>query len=255
MSQLPGPVPASTMYENSAIQNQAPTAVSNLNTQVPPFLQNASLPLPAYSVSPSAQVLTAAPQWSTTRIVAPNTSHSSPFYQTFLKGRPKALGIVLIVSAIFEIALGIGQVITASNITAPSGISFWGPIFYIIAGSLTIAAQSKPNLCLVRGSLSLNIISSILSIVAVILNAIDAATVRCYYYLSGSYYGSNIYGSYNYGSLCREKLVFLIQNDVVVSMNPSTQPDTFSGFSQPFPTANPPPPPPYAVHVKSTPVP
>ncbi|XP_069837181.1 membrane-spanning 4-domains subfamily A member 8-like [Dendropsophus ebraccatus] len=303
MSQLPGPLPSSTMSEtnneNSAhtyesIQNQAPTAVPSWNTQVPIILQNVPLP-PAYSASHSPQVWpmpTAAPQWSVANVVPPNTDPSSPFYQTFLKGKPKALGILLIVLAILEIALGIALGFTLSSITLPSGNPFWGSIFYIIAGSLTIAAHSKPNLCLVKGSLSLNIISSIFSSIALILNIVDIVIAGCYYYTDyyGNYYGDNY-------RRCRQKLVseyavislllivnlllfcvsfslsifgcrslsnvssnspqvFLIQNDVVVSMNPSTVPATFSGFAQPFSVANTSPPPPYVLQqVKATPMP
>ncbi|XP_069837974.1 membrane-spanning 4-domains subfamily A member 8-like [Dendropsophus ebraccatus] len=303
MSQLPGPVPVSTMSENSAIQNQAPTAVPNWNPQVPPFIQNVpqqppaynvsspipaynvSSPIPAYNVSPSAQVLTvptAAPQWTVATAAAPNTASSSLFYQTFLKGKPKALGIVLIVSAILELVFGIALAFSIRYYTFYSGIAFWGPVFYIIAGSLTIAAHSKPNLCLIRGSLSLNILSSIVSTIAVILTIIDVATVYCYYY-PGGYHNydkcrqalDNVYGL---GSAlivlnlllfcvslslsifgCRSlstvssdsPQVLVLQNDYVVSMNPATAPNTVSGYGQPFPTANAP----YVVQVKAAPGP
>ncbi|XP_069837988.1 membrane-spanning 4-domains subfamily A member 4A-like [Dendropsophus ebraccatus] len=286
------------VYET--VQNQAPTSVTNWNTQVPPFLQNVPPQLPTYSATPSGQVWafpTAAPQWSVARVVAPNTDPSSPFYQTFLKSRPRALGIVIIFSAILEIALGIGLCFTALATTLFSGIPFWGPIFYIIGGSLTIAAHPKPNLCLVKGSLSLNIISCITSIIAVILNIIDLGTIYCNYFNSGGGYYHNEYnyrrcqknigGGYAVLSFlliinfflfcvcfslsifgCRSlskvssscPQVYLIQNDVVVSMNPSTVPGTvpgtIPGFGEPISTGNLPPPPPYVLQeVKATPLP
>ncbi|XP_056385949.1 membrane-spanning 4-domains subfamily A member 4D-like isoform X2 [Hyla sarda] len=272
------------IYET--LQNQAPTAVPNWNTQVSPIVQSLSSPPPRYNAAPSTQmwtIPTVAPQYSVARVAAPNIDPSSPFYQTFLKGKPRALGIVLIVSAILEIALGITLCYTIFSVTLPSGIAFWGPIFYIIAGSLTIAAHAKPNLCLVRGSLSLNIISSIFSFVAVILNIADLVTIDCYYYLGG--YNGNYHYNNEYRR-CKEQLgsgyavlsillianlllfcvslsvsifgccslskvssygpqVFLIQNDVIVSTNPPTVPATFSGVAQPFPKANAPPPPSY----------
>ncbi|XP_056385952.1 membrane-spanning 4-domains subfamily A member 8-like isoform X2 [Hyla sarda] len=298
-------VPASTMsttnngnlaHTNETLQNQAPTAlptyqtsqnqgltaVPNWNTQVPPFLQNAPPPFPAYNAAPSAQmwtIPTVAPQYSLATVVAPNTDPSSPFYQTFLKGKPRALGIVLIVSAILEIALGITLIFTIFTITLPSGIVFWGSIFYIIAGSLTIAAHAKPSLCLVKGSLSLNIISSITSIVAIILTIVDLGTTYCYYYWDDDhtdYYFNeclqrlggvhavlsihliinlllfcvslslSIFGCRSLSTVSSNgPQMFLIQNNGVVSMNPSTVPATFSGVAQPFPTANAPPPPTY----------
>ncbi|XP_075034477.1 membrane-spanning 4-domains subfamily A member 8-like [Mixophyes fleayi] len=143
---------------------------------------------------------------------------------------------------------------------------------YIIAGGLTIGAQCKPNICLVKGSLSLNIISSIFSFIAAILNCVDLATNRCHYY--SYYYNSNYYNmcqqqlnsGYALSSLllvinllifcvslsvsifgCRSlsrvtpnvPQVFVIQNDAVVSMNPSTVPTMMSPqFAQPAPALN-----------------
>ncbi|XP_040294313.1 membrane-spanning 4-domains subfamily A member 4A-like [Bufo bufo] len=270
------------IYESLAGQ-----AVPYSNTPVPTYLQNAPQQPPPFNGLPSTQVWNAStvvPQWRVANVVTPNTDPSSSFYRTFLKSKPRALGIVLIVSSILEIGLGIGLAFTNFTITLPSGIPFWGTIFYIIAGALTIAAQSKPNICLVRGSLSLNIISSIFSGIAIILNSVDLATLQCYLYYYGNY---GYYGYYNdylnkyrrclqllpatyalqsillvinllifcisfsvsiFGcrSLCKissnSPQVYLIQNDLVVSMNPSTVPAT--GFSQPFAPAFAPPQPP-----------
>ncbi|XP_069837153.1 membrane-spanning 4-domains subfamily A member 4A-like [Dendropsophus ebraccatus] len=280
------PIPAYNVSTPIPAYNvSSPIPAYNVSSPIPAY--NVSSPIPAYNVSPSAQVLTvptAAPQWTVATAAAPNTASSSLFYQTFLKGKPRDLGIVLIVSAILELAFGIALAIFFQSVTLLSGIAFWGPVFYIIAGSLTIAAHSKHNLCLIKGSLSLNILSSIFSIIAVILNIIDVATVYCYYY-TGSYYDDdtcrqlrdNVYGL---GSAlivlnlllfcvslslsifgCRSlstvssdsPQVLVIQS--VVSMNPATAPATFSGYGQPFPTANAPPTSPYVVQVKAAPVP
>ncbi|XP_069835411.1 membrane-spanning 4-domains subfamily A member 8-like [Dendropsophus ebraccatus] len=281
MSQLPRQLPDSTMYvrinensvyANQTVPNQAPTAVPN-------SLQSVSIPLLSYNASPSGQASTvpnAAPQWSVA-IVPANSERSSPFYQIFLKSKPKALGIVLIVSGVLEIIFGIVQSITTFSVAAVSGIFFWGPIFYIVAGSLTIAAHSKPNLCLVKGSLSLNIISSIFSFVAVILNIITLVIVSNFYQYDyrSDYRSYRVYDGaiavpsflliinlfifcvslslsiFGCRSISKEypnnPQVFLIQNDAMVSMNCSTAPATFSGNNQPYPTASAPPPPPYTV--------
>ncbi|XP_069608935.1 uncharacterized protein [Ranitomeya imitator] len=226
------------------IQNQASSAVPNWITSVPTYQQHVCPPLPAYTASPSTQMWnapTVTPQWSVANVMAPNTHPSSPFYQTFLKSRPKALG-------------------------------------YIIAGALTISAHRKPNVCLIRGSLSLNIITSIFSTIALILNIIDLAVMQSYcYYGSGNYYNevyyqeckNQFYGGYAVLSIlliinvllfcvslsisvfgCRSlsqvssnsPQVFLIQNDVVVSTNLSTVPATFVGYAQSLAPENAPPP-------------
>ncbi|XP_075697500.1 membrane-spanning 4-domains subfamily A member 4D-like [Rhinoderma darwinii] len=270
------------------LQGQSSANVPNWNMPVPAYRQDAFPPPPAYNTAPSTQVWavpTVVPQWSVAGVVAPNTQTSPPFYQTFLKAKPKALGIVLIVSAIIEIALGIALVCTQISTTVFIGIPFWGSIFYIISGSLTIAARSKPNICLVRGSLALNIISSLFSIIAVILNIVDLAIIRCYY--NGNYYGDDyrcegeLNGAYTLLSICflinllifcvslsisifgcrslsnessNAPQVLLIQNDVVVSMSSSGVPATFPGFAQPFPSANVPPTPYGFQEVKARPL-
>ncbi|KAM3913841.1 membrane-spanning 4-domains subfamily A member 4D-like isoform 1-T1 [Leptodactylus fuscus] len=285
-------VPASTMSaannENlppfyDRMPTQDPSTAPNWNpTPVPSYIQNVSQPLPAYTTSPSPQEWnypTVAPQWSVARVAAPNSDPSSPFYITFLKGRPKALGTVMIIFAILEIGLGFALVFTAFTITLPSGITFWGPIFYIIAGSLSIAACAKPNTCLVRGSLALNIISSIFTIVAIILNVVDLGIGNCNYggshndkyclYLLNGLYAVvsllliinvlifclslslSIFGCRSLSKVTSNgPQVFLIQNDVVVTMNPATAPATYLGVAQP----NAPPPPYVFQEVKATPV-
>ncbi|KAM6968148.1 membrane-spanning 4-domains subfamily A member 8-like [Aplochiton taeniatus] len=59
---------------------------------------------------------------------------------------------------------------------------------YIIAGSLTVAADKTLNRCLVNGSLGMNIVAAIVSITGVILYSIDAAGVIlfCFSYPDGN---------------------------------------------------------------------
>ncbi|XP_040176990.1 membrane-spanning 4-domains subfamily A member 4D-like [Rana temporaria] len=161
-----------------------PSAAPASNVPAPSYFQNVN---PQPPMHPTPQI------WSVPTIIPQNRDPSSPFFQKFLKGKPKVLGSLVIVAAILEIGLGIALVFTVFGFTLISGIPFWGPVFYIIAGSLTLAAQTKPNICLIKGSLTLNIISSIFSMIAVILNIADLATLRCYIY-SYSYYS---YYSYN----------------------------------------------------------
>ncbi|XP_073453270.1 membrane-spanning 4-domains subfamily A member 4A-like [Aquarana catesbeiana] len=188
-----------------------PSAVPASNVPVASFFQNISPPPPTFYIPPSTQALsvpTVAPQWWLSAIIPQKIDPSLPFFQTFLKGKPKALGTLVILAAILEIGLGIASVFTSFTITFLSGIPFWGPVLYIIAASLILAAQKKPNICLIKGSLSLNIISSISSMVAVILNIADLATLGCYIYGCGYGYYSNGYNNNYYETqrLCQQEL-------------------------------------------------
>ncbi|XP_040176980.1 membrane-spanning 4-domains subfamily A member 15-like [Rana temporaria] len=109
------------------------------------------------------------------------------FHQTFLKGKPKALGIVLIVSGVLEVALGIASVYTGAIYSWASGIDFWGAVVYIIAGALTIVAGTNPNICMIKGSLAMNIITAIVSFIAFILVCADLALFNAItYYADGT---------------------------------------------------------------------
>ncbi|XP_040176984.1 rho GTPase-activating protein gacK-like [Rana temporaria] len=168
-------------YE-ATMSNSEPTAPMS-DVPLTNILKNHSPPPPAYyppNPDPSWSPYSVIPPWSVDNITPQNTDPSPPFYKAFLMGKPKALGVLIIIVSIFEIGLGIALAILAYTNTDASGISFWGPIFYIIAGSLTLSAYRKPSINLVRGSLSLNVISWVLTVIAVVLNVIDLATVGCY---------------------------------------------------------------------------
>ncbi|XP_075705406.1 membrane-spanning 4-domains subfamily A member 4D-like [Rhinoderma darwinii] len=224
---------------------------------------------PEYNAPPDPQmwkVPTVAPQWSFAAVI-PQITESSAFYQIFLKSKPKVLGIVLILAAVLQVAVGIGLFFTTFSISLPSGIPFWGPIIYIIAGSLTIAAQAKPNICLIKGSLSLNILTIAFSVIGLVLTCIDLGIIWCFphrlcrgriiggYLIDGALLVTNlllfglsislsVFGcrSLSHASSIVPQ-VFVIQNDVVISMPPSVFYATAPAFPQ---TQPPPPPPPYA---------
>lgn len=168
-------------YE-AIMSNSEPTApMSDVPlTNIP---KNDSPPPPAYyppNPDPSWGPYSVIPPWSVDNITPQNTDPSPPFYKEFLMGKPKALGVLIIVVSVLEIGLGIALAILAITNTEASAISFWGPVFYIIAGSLTLSAYRKPSINLVRGSLSLSVITCFITVIAVILNVIDLATVGCY---------------------------------------------------------------------------
>ncbi|XP_073453766.1 membrane-spanning 4-domains subfamily A member 15-like [Aquarana catesbeiana] len=106
------------------------------------------------------------------------------FHQTFLRGKPTALGILLVVVGVLEIVLGIVSATTPTGlvslflfVSSISGIDFWGAIIYIIAGALTIVAGTNPNSCMIKGSLGMNIVTAIFSFIAFILVCVDLAAL------------------------------------------------------------------------------
>ncbi|XP_040178395.1 membrane-spanning 4-domains subfamily A member 4D-like [Rana temporaria] len=105
------------------------------------------------------------PQWSTPLINPPASTKT--YFKVFLNGQPKALGTLQISAAFIQISLGailyFVSFFSYTNFTINSGIPFWGPVLYIISGSLSVAAGNRESSCLIGFCLAMNIISSLTS--------------------------------------------------------------------------------------------
>ncbi|XP_078420588.1 membrane-spanning 4-domains subfamily A member 4A-like [Cetorhinus maximus] len=99
--------------------------------------------------------------------------------QEMLKGKLKALGISGIVTGIIVVLIGIVKISVDSNqyfIRELSfGTPFWTRVPFIIAGSLTVAVEKDPTHGMIRGCLSMNIISAISCFPATIIYSFSLA--------------------------------------------------------------------------------
>ncbi|XP_015974480.1 membrane-spanning 4-domains subfamily A member 8-like [Rousettus aegyptiacus] len=91
----------------------------------------------------------------------------------------KVLGAIQILIGLLHIGLGFvmasilpGYYIAVSFV---GGFPFWGSIWFIISGSLSVAAEKQSKSCLVNCSLGFNIVSALSSVTGVILCIIDIA--------------------------------------------------------------------------------
>ncbi|XP_074985109.1 membrane-spanning 4-domains subfamily A member 15-like isoform X1 [Caretta caretta] len=94
--------------------------------------------------------------------------------EIFLKAQPKTLGAIQILIGLMHIGFGgVAAVFVGYNvyisISVIGGYPFWGGLFFVISGSLSVAAETHRNTCLVRGSLGMNITSAIFSAIGIIL--------------------------------------------------------------------------------------
>ncbi|XP_011887366.1 PREDICTED: membrane-spanning 4-domains subfamily A member 12 isoform X1 [Cercocebus atys] len=97
------------------------------------------------------------------------------------KEEAKVLGVIQIMVGLMHLGFGIilclivspyGRVLGfASAVT--SGYPFWGGLSFIISGSLSVSASKELSPCLVKGSLGMNIVSSIFAFIGVILLVVD----------------------------------------------------------------------------------
>ncbi|XP_076871952.1 membrane-spanning 4-domains subfamily A member 4A-like isoform X1 [Brachyhypopomus gauderio] len=120
-------------------------------------------------------------------------------FEKFLKVQPKALGIVQIMIGITTILFGIVTTFYAEAFSVFIGCVYWCSVTYIIAGSLTVAAENKRHICLLKGSLGMNVVSAVFSGTAIVLFSMDFVVrqvFNCY----------EMYGSYeSYGSESHEE--------------------------------------------------
>ncbi|KAL0992665.1 hypothetical protein UPYG_G00096460 [Umbra pygmaea] len=96
------------------------------------------------------------------------------------RGYPKVLGTIQIL--IGFLVLLIGATMSASpvldSIAVQSGIFVWGAVTYVIAGSLTVAADNHLNEWLVDVSRGMNRCAAIVSFAGTVLYSLDTAGFR-----------------------------------------------------------------------------
>ncbi|KAM5141481.1 membrane-spanning 4-domains subfamily A member 4A-like [Mantella aurantiaca] len=120
--------------------------------------------------------------------------------ETFYKGQPEALGATQIFVGVLFILFGVSLSVYCNKacshiyIIKYTGVLFWSGLAYIVSGSLSVAASVKPTVEKVRCSLVANIISSILSAVAI--------TLFTWYFLLYSGYNRKYCVQYSPGREC-----------------------------------------------------
>nr|XP_033776589.1 membrane-spanning 4-domains subfamily A member 15-like [Geotrypetes seraphini]XP_033776591.1 membrane-spanning 4-domains subfamily A member 15-like [Geotrypetes seraphini] len=99
--------------------------------------------------------------------------------KTFNKGQPVALGSIQILLGLVHLFFGITFAIanTLPILTISSGVCFWTGIPLLISGSLSVAAEKREKLVLVKASLGSNLLSLVAGLVAVILFAVTMTEI------------------------------------------------------------------------------
>ncbi|XP_034612508.1 membrane-spanning 4-domains subfamily A member 4D-like isoform X1 [Trachemys scripta elegans] len=104
--------------------------------------------------------------------------------EKFHKGEPLALGITQILVGAVQFAVGMVMAMVNSYfwiLALSVHVPIWSGLLYIISGALSVAAAKNPKIQLVKGSLGMNIISSVLAGCAMILYLVSLMESRYQY--------------------------------------------------------------------------
>ncbi|XP_077310845.1 membrane-spanning 4-domains subfamily A member 4A-like isoform X1 [Lithobates pipiens] len=111
-------------------------------------------------------------------LATPHVHQGSVSHRTFLKVKPRAIGVSQITLAIFQIALGINcAIFSPSCYSSYIGYNFWGPLSFIFAGCITITATTRTALDLVKGSIALNISNVFIAVTGITLSSFDVSLI------------------------------------------------------------------------------
>ncbi|XP_062973051.1 membrane-spanning 4-domains subfamily A member 8-like [Elgaria multicarinata webbii] len=115
--------------------------------------------------------------------------------EDFRKAEPKTLGAIQILIGLIHIGFSsVSAVISGTNyvvLVTISGYPFWGAIFFIASGSLSVSAEKHPTSGLVKCSVGMNITSAVMSFIGIILYIVELA-INPVDYLHGYYWTTSV---------------------------------------------------------------
>ncbi|XP_058518964.1 membrane-spanning 4-domains subfamily A member 18 [Ochotona princeps] len=92
----------------------------------------------------------------------------------FINDEVRTLGAIQIFIGLIHIFVGVNPVLyDYLSVLGASGYLFWGGITFIVSGSLSICAEKDHSSCMVNGSIAVNIISAIFSLVGIFILITD----------------------------------------------------------------------------------
>ncbi|XP_054828037.1 membrane-spanning 4-domains subfamily A member 15-like isoform X1 [Eublepharis macularius] len=118
----------------------------------------------------------------------PEPNHQVGLREKLYKAETKTLGAIQIIIGMIHIGFGGVSVVIHRMAYVPfatvAGYPFWGGLFFIVSGSLSVAAEKHQDICLVKRSVGMNITSAVMAAFGVVLYITDLAINPLYYYFS-----------------------------------------------------------------------
>ncbi|KAM3853643.1 membrane-spanning 4-domains subfamily A member 15-like isoform 1-T2 [Vipera latastei] len=115
---------------------------------------------------------------------APQQAPQEGPMKRFLSAETKVLGAIQIMIGLIHIGFGAVSLCLIRSyylsLSGPGGYPIWGGIFFIVSGSLCVAAAKRPNRGLVQSSVGMNITSAIMALIGIILYLCEMITNNRY---------------------------------------------------------------------------
>ncbi|XP_033013420.1 membrane-spanning 4-domains subfamily A member 8-like [Lacerta agilis] len=121
----------------------------------------------------------------------PNNQPQTGWMEKLVKVETKTLGAIQILIGLIHIGFGSVSAVLCSwllTLATLGGYPFWGGLFFIISGTLSVLAEKRVTPCLVRGSIGMNITSAVMALVGIILYLVELSVGPFYYYSYDSKY-------------------------------------------------------------------
>nr|XP_034980041.1 membrane-spanning 4-domains subfamily A member 8-like [Zootoca vivipara] len=115
-------------------------------------------------------------QYVSQQVPSPNNQPQAGWMKKLVKMEAKTLGAIQILIGLIHIGFGSVSAVLCTwllTLATVGGYPFWGGLFFIISGSLSVSAEKHATRCLVRCSVGMNITSAVMALVGIILYLVE----------------------------------------------------------------------------------
>ncbi|XP_062053375.1 membrane-spanning 4-domains subfamily A member 18 [Lepus europaeus] len=190
--------PGRANLQNPLMESQKPAGMPNTQNQAPGLQHpgtTANVQTPSgviqYSAGPTGiQTLSGAPPNPPNAIPGPVYTPNQPQWtmsfeafsafnpKKFINDESKTLGAAQIFIGLMHIVYGITPLLYDQvSVLGLSAYLFWGGIMFVVSGSISVWAEKSHNTCAVNGSIIVNIMSAIFSLLGIFILIADLAVL------------------------------------------------------------------------------
>ncbi|XP_028593481.2 membrane-spanning 4-domains subfamily A member 8-like [Podarcis muralis] len=115
-------------------------------------------------------------QYAGQQVGIPNNQPQTGWMDKLVKVEAKTLGAIQILIGLIHIGFGSVSAVLCTwllTLATLGGYPFWGGLFFIISGTMSVLAEKYATPCQVRSSVGMNITSAVMALVGIILYLVE----------------------------------------------------------------------------------